>query len=389
MRRLVTALAATALAVAGLTAPARAAVPDPRQVRAGWTRIAAGLSGPVAMSHPEGDSRLFVVERPGRVRVIRDGVLKATPFLDLHTKVSTAGEGGLLSIAFKPNYATSGLFFVAWTDGAMTLHVTRYHARPASDVADPVGVDVITVPHPDNTNHNGGQLAFGPGGYLFVGTGDGGGAGDPAGNAQNLGSLLGKILRLNITTFSGGKQYSVPTGNPFYGQAGKRGEIWLYGLRNPWRFSFDRGHPNLVVGDVGQGAREEIDNVTTGGLNLGWDCREGSVNTVSQYGGSYCGASGYTPPIHEYDHSAGDCAIIGGYIYRGSRYATLLGGEYVYGDYCSGRLWLLGRDANGRIVAGGLNVFPAHVLAFGRDAAGELYLLSENGGVYRLAFAHR
>jgi hypothetical protein len=393
MRRLLVALSATALCLAGLAAPAHAAPPDPRTVRAGWSLVAGGLSSPMGVFAPPGDPRLFIVERPGRIRVVRNGRLSPTPFLDIAGRVSTAGEGGLLSVAFKPDYRRSGFFFVAYTDGNLTLHVTRFHASPAADVASAAGVDVLTVPHPGQSNHNGGQIAFGPGGYLFVGTGDGGGAGDPNGNAQNLGSLLGKILRLNITTFTGGRQYSIPSGNPFVGVSGARGEIWHYGLRNPWRFSFDRGVTDLWIGDVGQGDREEIDQLpNVGGKNLGWDCREGSLDTSPghspAYGGSYCSGGAFTAPRHEYTHSYG-CAIIGGYTYRGSKYSSLAAGEYLYGDYCSGRLWLLGKDGNGRTVAGGVNVFPKPILAFGRDDAGELYIAAENGGVYRVAFARR
>ncbi|MDQ1713715.1 MAG: hypothetical protein QOE45_3165 [Frankiaceae bacterium] len=393
MCRTLVALTAAVLAFAGLTAPAGAATPDPRLVKAGWTLVAAGLGEPVALSHPDGDARLFVVERRGRIRVIRDGRLKPTPFLDITKRVSTAGEGGLLSVAFRPDYKTSGLFFVAYTDANRALRVTRFHAAPTSDAANPSGVDILVVPHPGQTNHNGGQLAFGPAGFLFIGTGDGGGGGDPNGNAQNLGSLLGKILRIDANHPAGGRQYSIPSSNPFVRRAGARGEIWQYGLRNPWRFSFDRGNPDLWIGDVGQGDREEIDHLpNTGGLNLGWDCREGSQDTSPGhspvYGGSYCTGRTFRAPTFEYTHSLG-CAIIGGYVYRGSRYASLVAGDYLYGDYCSGRVWLLGRDAGGRTVAGQVATFPQNILAFGRDRAGELYLLSQNGGVYRLSFARR
>ena len=368
------------------------AAEDPRQVNASWTRVLTGLDQPVAMTHPPGDSRLFVVERTGRIRVVRNGALKATPFLDLRRRVNTAGEGGLLGLAFKPNYRTSGHFFVAYTDANMTLKVRRYrNPAPSGDVAGATGVDVISIPHPGATNHNGGQIAFGPGGYLFVGTGDGGGGGDPNGNAQNLNVLLGKILRIDISNYRGTATtaYSSPTTNPYYG-SGKpgRGEIWASGLRNPWRFSFDRGHHDLYVGDVGQGAREEVDQFALGGPNLGWDCREGTIDTVAQYGGSYCPSSGFTAPVFEYGHDLG-CAIIGGFTYRGTRYKDLVDGWYLFGDYCSGRLWLLGRDAAGDRVGAVVGTFPGNILAFGRNAAGELYLLAGNGDVYRMAFARK
>ena len=384
MRRLL----ALALAAATLVSPATAdAAADPRNVRASWLRVTSGLSGPVAMAHPPGDSRLFVVERAGRIRVVRNGVLKATPFLDISHAVNAAGEGGLLGLAFKPDYARTGRFFVLYTDASQHIRVRRYRATsPTSDVANPSGVNVLSIPHPGATNHYGGGLAFGPGGYLFVSTGDGGGSGDPAGNAQNLNSLLGKILRLDVTTYraTSTTAYSSPSTNPYYGATPGRGEIWASGLRNPWRFSFDGS--NLWVGDVGQGAREEVDRFASGGRNLGWDCREGTLTTT--YGGSYCKTSGYLAPIHEYGHDLG-CAVIGGYVYRGARYADLVGGHYVFGDYCSGRIWLLGPDAEGRQAVGEAADFPGNILAFGRSAAGEVYLLSGDGAVYRLVYALR
>ena len=388
MRRILLALAVTA---ALLPATDANAAIDPRQVRASYARVLTGLSSPVAMAYPPNDARLFIAERTGRIRVVRNGVLKATPFLDLTRRVDTSGEGGLLGLAFKPNYARTGLFFVAYTDANMTLKVRRYRATsPTSDTANATGVDVISIPHPGSSNHHGGQLAFGPGGYLFIGTGDGGGSGDPNGNAQNLGSLLGKILRIDITTYTATSTtaYSSPSTNPYYGSAPGRAEIWASGLRNPWRFSFDKGNGHLYIGDVGQGAREEVDRISTPGRNLGWDCREGTVYTASQYGGSYCKASGYTPPLVEYDHDLG-CAIIGGFTYRGGRYASLVEGHYLYGDYCSGRLWLTGLDPGGVRRTSQVGTFNGNILAFGRSNAGELYVLAENGSVYRMAFARR
>lgn len=386
MRRLLLALALFAV----VPVPSAQAAVDPRQIRATWTRVLTGLDQPVYMTHPPGDSRLFVVERTGRIRVVRNGVLKATPFLDLRSRVNTSGEGGLLSMAFKPDFRTSGRFFVAYTDANMTLKVRRYRASPTSDVAGTTGVDVISVPHPGHTNHNGGQLAFGPGGYLFVGTGDGGGGGDPNGNAQNLNSLLGKVLRLDVHRYTGTATtaYSVPSTNPYAGSVPGRGEIWASGFRNPWRFSFDIGTNDLYLGDVGQGAREEVDKWSTPGRNFGWDCREGTLNTAATYGGSYCKSSGYAAPIAEYTHDFG-CAIIGGFTYRGTAYKSLVYGHYLYGDYCSGRLWLSGLDANGRRVSSQVGQFPGNILGFGRSNARELYLLAANGSVYRMGFARR
>jgi len=386
MRRLAAALVLLLGPIVGLAAPADAGV-DPRALRLTLTKWATGLVEPIAMDHAPGDtSRVFVLERRGTVRVVRNGVLKATPFLDIRDRVNSSGEGGALSIAFRPDYFRTGLFYVTYTDATMTLHVTRFHSYPANDVTGNTGYDILTIPHPNYTNHNGGQLAFGPNAYLFVGTGDGGGSGDPAGNAQNLGSLLGKILRIDVTRTQSGLRYAIPSGNPYATSTSARREIWHVGVRNPWRFSFDRGNPNLWIGDVGQGAREEIDR-TTGPANLGWDCREGTLTT--SYGGSYCKSSGYTSPVFQYDTHTYGCAVIGGYVYRGAKYSSLLGGTYVFGDYCSGRVWGLGPDASGRLVAGELGVFNGSILAFGRDASNELYLLSSNGSVYRVGAYRR
>jgi glucose/arabinose dehydrogenase len=397
MRRILVALTATAVALAGLTTPVAAAPapPDPRRVKAGWVRVASGLNEPVTLTHPDGDARLFVVERIGRIRIVKNGALLATPFLDVSALVDTTGVGGLLSIAFRPDYRTSGLFFVAYVDSTRNLRVRRYHATPSSDVAEPAGTEVIAIPYPHASYHYGGQIAFGPAGFLFIGTGDGSPIdvwGDQDDNAQNLASPLGKILRIDVNHTTATAEYTVPSNNPFLASPGAVPEIWLVGFRNPWRFSFDRGHPDLWVGDVGENDREEIDKISTGGLNLGWDCREGTLDTspghTPEYGGSYCSTGQFTPPVHEYPHSAG-CAIMGGYVYRGTTYASLAGGEYLYGDYCNGKLWLLGKDAYGRTVAGGVNKFPRLILGFGRDQAGELYLVADDGGVYHITFLRR
>ncbi|HEV2890636.1 MAG TPA: PQQ-dependent sugar dehydrogenase [Frankiaceae bacterium] len=383
--------AALALVLVPLMAPRADAGVDPRALRLSLVKWANGLSEPVALDHAPGDTaRVFVVERRGTVRVIRNGVLKATPFLDLRDRVNTSGEGGALSIAFQPDYSRTGYFFVSWTDASMTLHVTKFHAHPWNDVTGNTGIDVLTVPHPTYTNHNAGQLAFGPNAYLFVSTGDGGGSGDPGGNAQDLRSLLGKILRIDVTHGSDGLNYSIPSTNPYATSTTARREIWHRGLRNPWRFSFDRGNPNLWIADVGQGAREEVNRTsgsTTGGANLGWDCREGTLTT--SYGGDYCTGSGYTSPVHQYDTHTYGCAVIGGYVYRGAKHSALLGGTYVYGDYCSGRVWGLGPDASGRLVNGELGRFAGNILAFGRDASNELYLLGANGSIYRVGVYRR
>jgi glucose/arabinose dehydrogenase len=397
MRRTLSVLTATMLALAALTVPADAKVrpPDPRRLRVGWTAFATGLAEPLMATTPEKDPRLFVVEKGGRIKVVKNGALLPTPFLDISGLVDTAGVGGLLSVAFKPNYKTSGLFFVAYMDAAHVMHVARYHADPASDVADPAGVNVIDVPYPSASYHYGGQIAFGPGGFLFISTGDGSPIdvpGDQYDAAQNPGSLLGKVLRLNITTTTPGFEYSVPSSNPYFGQPGKYHEIYAIGFRNPWRFSFDRGVPNMWVGDVGEDNREEIDRFSQPGVNAGWDCREGTLDTSPghspAYGGSYCTGGTFTPPLYEYPHTTG-CSVIGGYVYRGPAYAGLAAGKYLYGDYCTGKLWLLGDDAHGKLVNQAMGNFPRLILGFGRDAAGELYLAADDGNLYKLAFLLR
>ena len=391
MRRLLTTVVATALILTGLTTPAGAATTDPRQVRVTLFRQWTGVPEPVAMTTAPNDTRrMFVVERRGRIRVIRDGVLRATPFLDIRPLVNMDGEGGLLGLAFRPDFPTSGFFYVYYSDYGQTIHVARYHAKPGSDIADPQGGNVMLIAHPGPTNHYGGQLAFGAGGLLFVGTGDGGGTGDPNGNAQNPRSPLGKVLRIDVMNKPNGVLYAIPPGNPYATATdGRRREIWLLGLRNPWRFSFDRMRlGDLWVGDVGQGQREEVDYLTSGGHNLGWDCREGTLDTTALYGGTYCTTSGYTAPTWEYDHSLG-CAVIGGFVYRGRRYPTLLGGTYLYADYCSGRIWGLGRDGAGQRVSGELHDFAGSILGFGQGPTGELYVLGADGSVNRVDAAHR
>ncbi len=277
------------------------------------------------------DHLLFVVERPGRIRVVRDGVVLPQPFLDITGLVSENGEGGLLSVAFPPRYWQTGRFVVYYTNLAGAIQIVEYR-RSALDptLADPTSArPILTIPHPDASNHYGGSMQFGPDGLLYVGTGDGGGGGDQFGNSRNLGSLLGKLLR--IDPFSG-DPYAIPAGNPFVGVAAARPEIFAYGLRNPFRFSFDRATGDLVIGDVGQGAWEEVDAIRApvpGGLDFGWNV----------YEGSHAFASGSAPdavfPVFEYPHDGTVCSITGGVVVRDPALTTLVG-RYLYGDYCGG-----------------------------------------------------
>jgi len=348
--------------------------------------VASGLDQPLLLTAPAGDARQFIVERPGRIRILNDNNLLATPFLDLSGLISTAGEGGLLSVAFHPNYASNGRFFVYYTDKFGNIAIDQARVSTGNqNVADAQSLSrIITISHPNFSNHYGGLLAFGPDGYLYAGTGDGGGAGDPNRNAQNLDSLLGKILRLNIDVMAA-PLYHIPADNPFVNQDGKRGEIWSYGLRNPWRFAFDPVERQLYIADVGQNAREEVNIVpaATAASNYGWNTMEGS----SCYNAATCNQAGLTLPKFEYEHGAGDvngCSITGGFVYRG-RDLPELAGRYLYSDYCKGFLKSF-LYSNGTVseqkewsVA---NV--GNVPGFGQDAQGELYVMGGGGRVYKI-----
>ena len=367
-------LAAAALAALAVSAAAGTATPAE-------LRPVGSFSAPIGVAVPLHEDRLvFVVERAGRVRVVRDGTVLTRPFIDISALVSTAGEGGLLSLSFAPRYWQTGRFVVVYTNLAGSLQIADYR-RSASDpeLADPLSARAsLSIPHPTFTNHYGGSSAFGPDGLLYVGTGDGGGGGDPFGNAQNLGSLLGKLLRIDPF---GGDPYAIPSGNPLVGIAGARPELFAYGLRNPWRFAFDRVTGDLVIGDVGQGEREEVDFVrapVAGGLNFGWNVYEGS----RVYGpGS---APGAVFPVFEYAHDGVVCSITGGLVVRDPALPALLG-RYVYGDFCGGQIHSLAlalplatEDADT-----GLNV--PQLVSFGEDAGGCVYAVSLGGTVYRLA----
>ena len=339
-----------------------------------------GLAFPLDFAGPPGDpSRQFIVEKGGAVRVVRDGVLLGQPFLDLSGRVSGGSEQGLLGIAFHPGYPGDRRFFVNYTDGAGNTHVASFSVSANPDVASPSGADVLVVGQPF-ANHNGGGLAFGPDGFLYIGLGDGGSEGDPLGNGQSLSTLLGKMLRIDVDR---GSPYAIPAGNPFLGSAGARGEIWSFGLRNPFRFSFDRGTGDLFIGDVGQDAREEIDFAPrgSGGQNYGWNRTEGTLC----FGAADCDRSGITFPIAEYGHDEG-CSVIGGYVYRGAAIPALQG-QYFYGDFCSGFVRSLRVDGG---AASGARQWPElapgdSITSFGQDAAGELYVVTAGGTVFRVA----
>ena len=359
---------------------------DPANIR--FAEVTNGLTQPVFITHAgDGSGRQFIVERAGRIRIIKNGALLSTSFLDIHTMVnSSSTEQGLLALAFHPNYASNGQFYTVHTiqNGSLVLsRFTRSSNNP--DLADANSrVTLLTVPHPTNTNHNGGTLAFGPDGYLYWSIGDGGGGGDVPNNAQNLTVLLGKILRLDVDS---GSPYSIPSSNPFFNDPtpGIRKEIWAYGLRNPWKISFDAQTGDLFIGDVGQGSREEIDfqpAASAGGENYGWHVMEGSLCFNPSSG---CDQTGKVLPIAEYDHSVG-CSVTGGYMYRGSLY-SLLQGHYFYGDFCSGALFSLdGNNTSGWNITP-LGDTPYSITTFGENENGELYLADYGTGkIYQLQY---
>ncbi len=359
------------------------------------TTVASGLANPVDIVAAPGDAtRLFIVEQPGRIRIVRDGLVTPTPFLDLAGKTAGGGESGLLGLAFHPDYATNRRFFVYYTrasDGA--LIVERYERLPDQpERADPASArGLLAIPHPGATNHNGGKLAFGPDGMLYIGTGDGGGGNDPANNAQNFGVRLGKFLRLDVNV-EASPWYAIPVGNPFpagtcngtNNPGGQCPELWSLGWRNPWRWSFDRLTGDLFVGDVGQGAREEIDwePRATPALNYGWRILEGTICTPG-VNPSCSAPPNYVPPIVDYDRSAGS-AVTGGFRYRGTRIAPLTG-AYVYGDFGSGRIWAATDAGSGTWTGQQPLLQTSGVSAFGEDAVGELYVANYfSGTVSRL-----
>jgi glucose/arabinose dehydrogenase len=340
--------------------------------------ISAGLTEPVFLAQPLDNGRIFVVEQPGRIRVVRDGVLQTTPFLDITGRVLAGGERGLLSVAFHPQYATNRFFYVYYTTRASgglaagDIVIERYTATTNPEVADPATAKlIITTSHSQQGNHNGGLVAFGPDGMLYAGLGDGGGGGDPFQTGQNQNALLGSLLRLDIA----GDPYTIPPSNPFFNQAGKRGEIWAKGLRNPWRYAFDAPTGLLYVADVGQGAREEVNVVpaSQAGVNYGWSIMEGTIC----YSAATCIQTGLTLPVLDYPHTGGACSITGGYVYRGSAIPGIRG-HYFYSDYCAGFVKSF-RYENGAAVDQRDWGIPTNLVSsFGVDFAGELYVISGN-----------
>jgi glucose/arabinose dehydrogenase len=384
--RLILGLVAAACATQEATPPPPADGP-PAEVRLALQQVGSGLQRPVYLTSPPGDPRLFVIEQAGRIRIIRDGQTLQQPFLDITGQVTNLGgmgdERGLLGLAFHPRYADNGFFYVNYTDRSGNTRVERYTRSGDPDVADPGSARLILGVNQPFGNHNGGQLLFGPDGMLYIATGDGGGGGDPQNNAQRLVNLLGKMLRIDV---DGGDPYAIPPDNPFVGQSDARPEIWAYGLRNPWRNAFDRGSNLFFIADVGQNREEEINAVdrSAGGLNFGWRIMEGRscFNPATN-----CDQSGLTMPVHTYPTSGGNCAVTGGFVYRGSAIPQIAG-LYFFSDYCRGGLRSL------RVVNGAAQDVrewevgsTGNVSSFGEDANGELYVVAHAGTIYRIVRA--
>jgi uncharacterized repeat protein (TIGR01451 family) len=339
---------------------------------------ASGLDHPVFVTNA-GDSskRLFVIEQPGQIKILQNGQVLSVPFIDIRSKVSYGGERGLLGLAFHPGYKTNGYFYVDYTrlsDGATVIE--RYQVSSNPNVASMASAyTLLVIPQP-YSNHNGGNLAFGPDGKLYIGMGDGGSGGDPQNNAQNINSLLGKILRIDVDSAA---PYGIPADNPFVGKAGAD-EIWAYGVRNPWRYSFDRQTGDMLIGDVGQNLWEEIDYqpAGVGGLNYGWRCYEG----MHTYNLNPPCSGVLTFPIAEYDHSEGQ-SITGGYVYRGKRFPSMLG-TYFYADFAQGKIWAMKKDSTTWSSPTLLLDTPYAISSFGEDEEGEIYIADYYGGTLRL-----
>lgn len=345
--------------------------------------VATGLDSPVFLTAPPGDRRQFIVERAGRIRILANGLLQAIPFLDISGRVSTDGEGGLLSMAFHPQFATNGQYFIYYTDLTGDIVVERRNASANPNLSDPTSaLEIIRIAHPNFSNHYGGLVEFGPDGFLYLGTGDGGGGGDPSRNAQNLNSLLGKLLRLDVSGAVAGAPYAIPLSNPYFGQIGRRPEIWAAGLRNPWRYTFDGG--KIYIADVGQDRIEEVDISpdAASGLNYGWNIMEGTLC----FNADTCSSAGLVLPALEYDHGPNDvngCSITGGFVYRGAALPEVAG-RYFYSDYCAGFLRSFVASGAGPIEHTDWGLAKPGAVSFGRDSDGELYLISAGGTIYKI-----
>ena len=354
----------------------------PTPVKVQLALFASGISNPtdILSTGVSGDGRLFVLDQSGKIRIINStGTVVPQPFLDITSQVRFEGEMGLLGLAFSPHYATDGFFFVNYIDKNMNTVVARYHISGDANTADIASAQIVLKQQQPYTNHNGGALAFGSDGYLYIAFGDGGSAGDPEKRAQDTNTWLGKLLRIDV----GKLPYTVPSDNPYVGKAGVKPEIWDMGLRNPWRISFDSKTHELYIADVGQGDVEEInvEAAKKGGNNYGWRCYEGD----KEFKTDGCkDKSQYVFPALTYDHNEGRCSVTGGYVYRGNSYPDLTG-KYFYGDYCGGQVYFMEKQSNGSYTSTKAFQTPYKISTFGQDSSGELYLADyASGAIYRL-----
>jgi len=339
--------------------------------------VSGGLASPLDLQVPAGDrTRLFIVERGGRIRIVTGGQVSGTPFLDISSRISSGGERGLLGLAFHPQYAENGRFYVNYTDTSGNTHIAEFRASSSPDVADPASERTLLVVDQPFANHNGGGLAFGRDGMLYAGLGDGGSGGDPLGNGQRLGTHLGKMLRFDVE-----RADHIPADNPFLSTPGAEPEIWARGLRNPWRFSFDSATGDLYIGDVGQGDFEEVDigfPARHGGENYGWNVMEGT----HCYQSSSCNRNGLTLPVLDYGHGDG-CSVTGGVVYHGCRMPGYAG-TYFYGDFCSHFVKSFrfqgGQVTDGRDWSNSLGSGLSSISSFGTDGDGEIYVVDINAG---------
>jgi glucose/arabinose dehydrogenase len=343
--------------------------------------IPGGLASPVFLAQPLNDTRIFVVEQGGTIRVIKDGTLLATPFLNIAGRVLSGGERGLLSVAFHPQYATNHFFYVYFTaQPTGDIRIERFTTTADPEVADPAtSTLIITVAHSLQSNHNGGLVAFGLDGMLYAGLGDGGGGGDPYRTGQDPDSLLGSLLRLDVSA----TPYAIPSNNPYVNHGTNRGEIWAKGLRNPWRFAFDALTGLLYIADVGQNAHEEVDVAlaSVGGVNYGWSLMEG----LSCYNATVCTRTGLTLPVIDYDtHVNGTCAVVGGYVYRGSAIPAI-SGHYFYSDNCAGFVRSFRYENGVAVDRKDWGLTMSAMTSFGVDISGELYLMSGTGSISKIS----
>jgi glucose/arabinose dehydrogenase len=355
---------------------------QPSNVSVTLSQVVGGLTLPVGLQPVnDGSGRLFVVEQGGTLRIIQNGVLLPTPFLDITSIITSGGETGLLGLAFHPGYAQNGRFFVHYdrTVGSQLQSVIAEYARSATDpnLADPNSERILLTVNQPFANHKGGQMNFGPDGFLYIALGDGGSEDDPLGNGQNTQTLLGKLLRIDVNTTTATAQYGIPPDNPFVNGGGLP-EIFAFGLRNPWRFSFDTATGRLFVGDVGQDHFEEVDLVSKGD-NLGWNTMEG-MHCFNPMTG--CNMTGLKLPIAEYDHSEGN-AITGGYVYHGNSIPALQN-AYVFGDSGSGNVWMLQETTPGQFMRTQLMPTGRHIVSFGQDTSGEVYAVDYAGAVLKI-----